>query len=297
MVLLVLAAASWFAKSPFESVLNAKQRKANLERFLGELKPRPVQESGDWGDAVPWAKSLLVPVPAGTPGAVRPSSTSGKGLEAVVRTFMLATAAISLASLAALLLVPLAARNLATHEPIDLAYPPRRWSAPLWAVARGLTRALFVFTRSMPEFLLGFVLIAAFGPEGAIWAMVLALAVHNFGILGRLGAEVTENAPPSPARAIIAHGGGRFAAYVGGILPDAFNRLVVYFFYRWETCVREATVLGMLSVMSLGLLIEEAKTAFKFDRMVFYVLLGALIVIAGDIVSALVRRWLRFERP
>ena len=63
-----------------------------------------------------------------------------------------------------------------------------------------------------------------------------------------------------------------------------------------QACVREAAVLGMLGVISLGYLITDAKSARAFDQMVFFILLGAVIVLAGDLLSALVRRWLRFER-
>ena len=52
----------------------------------------------------------------------------------------------------------------------------------------------------------------------------------------------------------------------------------------------------MLGVMSLGYLITDAKSGRAFDEMIFYVMLGALIVLAGDLLSALVRRWLRFGR-
>jgi ABC-type phosphate/phosphonate transport system permease subunit len=40
-------------------------------------------------------------------------------------------------------------------------------------------------------------------------------------------------------------------------------------------------------------LIDEAKTRLYYDDMVLYVLLGAALVFAGDMVSDLVRRRLR----
>ncbi len=65
------------------------------------------------------------------------------------------------------------------------------------------------------------------------------------------------------------------------------------FFYRWETCVREDTVLGMLGVLSLGSLIRDARASNFYDEMVFYVLLGACLVMMGDIASALARAVVR----
>ncbi len=280
LVAIGLVAWAWTAGDLYESVLTSEQRKANLERFVGKMTPKPVRESGDWSEFTPWVVKML---------------TEGEGLKAAGITFALATAAAALSGFFALLFLPGAARNLTTPDPLDIVGGRRGGLfTGIWTLLNKLTRILFVFTRSLPEYILGFLLISVLGPHP--WALVLALAIHNFGILGRLGAEVVENAPPAAARTVIAHGGGRLGAYLAALLPDAFNRMIVYFFYRWETCVREATVLGMLGVVSLGYLITQSKAGRAFDNMVFFVLLGALIVLAGDILSAVVRRWLRFER-
>lgn len=279
MLVIILAACwAWTAGDLYKSVLTSSQRSANLERFLGKIIPSPVQASGDWSEFSPWAMKLLL---------------EGEALKAVGITLALATAAAALSGFLALLVIPAAARNLAVPRPLGLTGGSGGFPG-IWGAVNKLTRLVFVFTRSLPEYILGFLLISILGPDP--WALVLALAIHNFGILGRLGAEVIENAPREPARTVIAHGGGRSGAYLAAILPESFNRMVVYFFYRWETCVREATVLGMLGVVSLGYLITNAKAARSFDQMVFFVLLGALIVLAGDLLSLLVRRWLRFAR-
>ncbi|MDP6409182.1 MAG: ABC transporter permease, partial [Planctomycetota bacterium] len=65
------------------------------------------------------------------------------------------------------------------------------------------------------------------------------------------------------------------------------------FFYRFETCVREATVLGMLGVVSLGFYIQEARAKLYYDEMLLLIGLGALIVLAADFLSSRARRYLR----
>ena len=57
--------------------------------------------------------------------------------------------------------------------------------------------------------------------------------------------------------------------------------------------MREATVLGMLGMGSLGFWIVDARARTRYDEMLFYVLAGALLVLAGDLVSAAVRRAVR----
>ena len=76
------------------------------------------------------------------------------------------------------------------------------------------------------------------------------------------------------------------------LFPAVFSRFLIYFFYRWETCVKDATVLGMLGLLTLGKLIVLAK-GFFWDEMFFYILLAASVILAGDLASALLRRWLR----
>ncbi len=76
-------------------------------------------------------------------------------------------------------------------------------------------------------------------------------------------------------------------------MPESFTRLLLYFLYRFETCVREATVLGMLGIASLGFLIDNARVARRHDEMFFLILVGAAIVVAGDLVSMAARRFAR----
>ena len=125
-----------------------------------------------------------------------------------------------------------------------------------------------------------------------VWPLVIALAIHNLGILGRLWGEVLENAEDAPAVHAYASGAGRAVVFGTTMLPSAFTRFLIYFFYRWETCVKDATVLGMLGLLTLGKLIALSK-GFFWDQMLFYVILGASVIVIGDLFSAYLRRCLR----
>jgi ABC-type phosphate/phosphonate transport system permease subunit len=60
--------------------------------------------------------------------------------------------------------------------------------------------------------------------------------------------------------------------------------------------VREATVLGMLGVVSLGYWIQDARARQFHDEMLLLVALGAVIVLIADILSQLARSWVRRAR-
>ena len=277
LALAALAAVSWVdVAAGSQGVLSAR-RAENVARFLGEVRPRPLQgREFDLGIAAAWAGEIL----------------RDRGLGAMGVTLAISVAAAVLGGLLGLLISFPAARTFASPEPF--APGPR----PPGPVRRGLHRSVFaaarslcVLTRALPEYVLAFLLLAILGPSP--WAAVLALAVHNAGILGRLSAETIENLPPGAPAAWRLLGAGRARIAAGAILPAVMPRFLLYFFYRWETAVREATVLGMLGVISLGSFIEDARSRNRYDEMFHFVLCGAFLVVAGDVVSAIARRVVR----
>jgi len=275
-ILVLSLAWAWSAGTLHESLVTKEKRSAHLDKFIGKIITDPTRESGQWIDSLPWITDLL---------------TEGQGIKATGITFGLATVAITISGFFALLFLPLSARNFVNQRPLGINQGSNTLKSMYWLMINKSSRILLLFTRSLPEYVLGFLLISILGPDP--WVLVLALAIHNFGILGRLGSELVENSSNESARIMLAQGGGRYSSFVSTILPDSFNRMIVYFFYRWETCIRESTVLGMLGVISLGYLINDAKAGRDFDRMLAFILLGALIVIVGDIISSLVRQKLR----
>lgn len=256
------------------SFLTAR-RLENLERFLTvDIVPAPLREGGvELGGLIAWVRGVML----------------DHGLDALLATLAISVLAIVLAMLLSWVFAPLAAATLSTRRPFDAAPGEDLFS---WRALRLLTRALMILLRSIPEYILAFLLLAILGPNHA-WPAVLALALHNSGILGRLGAETIENLDPAPLRTLTALGAPRRSLLVSAVFPLAFGRYLLYFFYRFETCVREATVLGMLGVVSLGYYIQQARGKMYYDEMLLLILLGAAIVIASDLLSAVARRYLR----
>ena len=252
-------------------------RLANVQRFLAELRPYPLQGVPfDWDIAVAWAATLM----------------AEHGWQAAVSTVAISVAAIVLAFLGGGMMAVPAARSFATGAPFVLGENTRGGRREmLWRALATTARLALIFLRAIPEYVWAFLLLALLGPSS--WPLVLALALHNGGILGKLSAEVIEDLPPTVLRAMAAAGATRLQIVVAGALPLALPRLLLFFFYRWETCVREATVLGMLGIGSLGYWIMDARARNFYDEMLFFVLIGALLVMLGDLLSALAREAVR----
>lgn len=277
-LLLALGVSSFFLADFDVTRLFSTSTSANLSRFLARAVPAPLRDQPfQWDVLGTWVGRIM----------------DEKGWHAAGITLAISVAAIALASVAALVLCLPAARTFATPEP----YLPGGRSASraatwAWRSVSLSVRALFILMRALPEYVWAFLLLAIFGPTA--WPAVLALAIHNAGILGKLYAETLENARPGPLRSLRALGADRRQMMTFASLPDGLGRFLLYFFYRWETCVREATVLGMLGIVSLGYFIMfDARPRWHVDEMVLLILLGSAIVLVGDLISAVARAAIR----
>lgn len=274
-VTLLAVGIAWLTSRPLMGRLSAERRWINFQNFAEGLVPSPVRKSGDWADAFPWAWELL---------------TDG-GFMALVTTVGIAAAAILLAGAMVLPVLPLASRKFSRLDPFGLrAGNPGKLSRIFWKVIGPVIRFSMVLSRSVPEYLIAFLLLSLLGLQ--VWPLVLALAIHNFGILGRLWGEVIENADDAASAHLFGSGSSRANVYASATLPGVLNRFLIYFFYRWETCVKDATVLGMLGLLTIGKLIALSK-GFFWDEMFFYVLLSASVIIVMDFTSTWLRRRLR----
>ncbi len=276
-VFAALVIASWAQVVSRDAAFFSSRRIDNVVRFLGKAVPAPLRDADfDLGVLWSWVVEYF----------------GRRGGSALATTLAISVAAAVLAGAIGLLLAFLSARTFATPEPYDAA--PGR-AAPirriLWTGLRGFLRSIMVLGRALPAYLLAFILLVILGPSP--WAAVAALALHNVGILGRLGAETIENLPPRVPETLRSLGAGRLQIAVTAIMPAAMPRYLLYFFYRWETCVREATVLGLLGIVSLGYWIDDARARQRLDEMLLLVALGAALVILGDLISALARAIVR----
>ncbi|MBW3651872.1 MAG: ABC transporter permease subunit [Actinobacteria bacterium] len=121
----------------------------------------------------------------------------------------------------------------------------------------------------------------------------LALGLYNFGILGRLMAEVIENLDSRPARGLRLQGASTGQALLYGVLPAALPRFVAYSLYRWEVTVRETVVVGLVGGGGLGRLLSAQLSAFDYPGVLSTLLALVLLTFAGDLVGRAVRRSVR----
>ena len=166
---------------------------------------------------------------------------------------MAALATLSGALLAALLCFP-AAINLAPNRAVHFVF----------------RRVLELF-RSVPDIVYALILVWTFG-VGPL-AGILAIALHTVGALGKLFAEVVENADMRPWEAVRAAGGTWAHGLRFAILPQVLPNFLSYVLLRFEINVRGATVIGFVGAGGIG---QELYSVISFN---YYQEIGAIIVL------------------
>ncbi|PMB21304.1 phosphate ABC transporter permease, partial [Fischerella thermalis CCMEE 5198] len=154
-----------------------------------------------------------------------------------------------------------------------------------------LTRFLLLFARAVPEPIWALIFLFVLFP--GILPGAIALAIHNFGILGRLMAEVIENLDQRPLHSLTALGASNSQVFIYGVLPATIPRFLAYILYRWEVCIRATVIVALVGAGGLGRLLTEQLSNFDYQG-----LLATLIIFIGltfvvDVISTSVRRLLR----
>ncbi len=151
-----------------------------------------------------------------------------------------------------------------------------------------ITRLFLLICRSIPAPIGAFILLLIFFP--GILPGAMALGFHNLGILGRLMAEVTENVEKKPIQSLKVQGISAELVFLYGVLPITLPRFFAYILYRWEVCLRETIIVGLVGAGGLGRLLTEQSTSFDYAGM--FVTLGCFMILTFlvDWVSGKIRK-------
>ena len=174
---------------------------------------------------------------------------------------------------------------IASLAAIMLALP----AAGVWGrIVQAAARLVLNLLRSIPELVWAafMVVLAGLGP----FAGTLALAVHTAGVLGRLFAEMLENAPRQPADALRQAGAGAVQAFAYGTVPSVLPQFASYTLYRWEHNIRMAAVLGFVGAGGLGQILYVSLSVFKTAEAASVIAAMIGIVAMVDLLSAGLRR-------
>lgn len=151
-----------------------------------------------------------------------------------------------------------------------------------------LSRLVLLVSRAIPAPIWALVFLFVLFP--GILPGAIALGLHNLGVLGRLMAEGVENLPPSPLQALKAQGTPNPLVFLYGVLPLTAPQFLAYTLYRWEVCMRETVIVGLVGAGGLGRLLREQLTSFDYPGLVVTLGCFLLLAVGVDWLSGTLRR-------
>ncbi|WP_297106261.1 phosphonate ABC transporter, permease protein PhnE [uncultured Devosia sp.] len=140
------------------------------------------------------------------------------------------------------------------------------------------------------------------GIDGLVWALifvsavglgpfagVLAIAVGDVMVFGKLFAEAIENVDRKPVDGVRASGGAGLHVVRLGVFPQVFPVMMSHVLYFFESNVRSATILGIVGAGGIGLQLSDRIRINNWQEAAFIILMILVTVAAIDAISRRIR--------
>jgi phosphonate transport system permease protein len=152
---------------------------------------------------------------------------------------------------------------------------------------RFLVRRLLEFARTVPGIVFALIFVMAFG-LGPM-AGVLAIAIHSTGALGKLFAEIVENADLKPVEGVRSTGASWLSCMRFAVLPQVSAGYVSYALLRFEINVRESSVMGFVGAGGIGQELVVAIRKFYYSDVSAILLMIVVTIFIIDITTGSLR--------
>ena len=172
-----------------------------------------------------------------------------------------------------LLAIPLglmAARNISPHF-----------------VVYGSARFILNALRGVSELVFALIFVSAVGLGP--FPGILALALHNAGMLGKFYAEAIEAVDEGPVEAMRSTGAGWSQTVAYAIVPQILPHFITYNLYRFEVSIRSATVLGLVGAGGIGFHLISSIRLFDYQTTAMILIVIILLVILTDYAGTKIR--------
>jgi len=157
-----------------------------------------------------------------------------------------------------------------------------RWFGQ-FAVRRALD-----FCRGFNEFVMALIFVAVIGLGP--YAGVLALAIHTFGILGKVFSEAIEQIDSGQVEAVAASGAGPAQTMAFSVIPQIMPLIVSYTLLRFESNVRSATILGFVGAGGIGFLMFDKINGYLYREVCTMMIMVIVSVTIIDYLCGILRR-------
>lgn len=207
-------------------------------------------------------------------GRLMPSEALLVTIDKMIETIFLALMATTLASIIAVPVSFLGARNL---------MPYTRLGNTVYYV----TRTVFNVTRSIEPLIVAtiFAIWVGFGP----FAGVLALTVSTVANIGKLYSEAAESIDDGPLEAIRATGANGLQVIWYGVIPQIMMPYISFTIYYWDINVRMSTIIGFVGGGGIGMELARWINQLQWQSAATAVWAIVIVVTIMDYTSAVLR--------
>jgi ABC-type phosphate/phosphonate transport system permease subunit len=153
---------------------------------------------------------------------------------------------------------------------------------------KGSFRGVLGFMRAIHELVWALLFVASFGLSP--YAAIFALAIPYGGILGRIFADMINDVPEEPIKALKAAGASRLQCLFYGYLPSVKNSMISYTMYRYECAVRSSAIMSFVGLGGLGYQIQLSLDDLHYDEVWTFLYFLIILVILIDGWSNMLRK-------
>ncbi len=173
--------------------------------------------------------------------------------------------------------------------PLMLCSSSNLWHSYPWIAKIG--KFICNVLRAFPELVYAIIFVRVVGPGP--FAGVMAIGVHQIGMLGKLYTEEMEAMDETPVEAMKAVGANFWQTIFYARIPQLMPTYSSLALNHLEIAVRSATVLGLVGAGGIGAPLIFAVQARRWDK-VSIILIGVIItVFILDTITGIIRKKLR----
>jgi phosphonate transport system permease protein len=148
-------------------------------------------------------------------------------------------------------------------------------------------RSLLSFLRSIPELVIALVFVPTFGLDPM--AIIIALFIHNIGVLGKLISELIESVNPGPQEAVASTGAKRILVSLYGVVPQIMPNVLSHYFYRFEVAIRASILFGVIGAGGIGDTLLLHFKLFEYGALAVDILIVMVVIMIVDNLGAYFR--------
>ena len=152
---------------------------------------------------------------------------------------------------------------------------------------RNPVKIVLNFLRSVPEIVFGLILVVVLGL--GTFPAVVAIILHNIGVLGKLIAELIEASDRGPQEAMRSVGATWTIGNMVAILPQIWPNVLSQYFYRFEVAIRTSLILGFIGGGGLGQQLFNHFNSMNYQAVALDILFIMALVMLVDGLGSYVR--------